>query len=60
MNDITVIEENKHETKMANETGRYDNNTCESPDITIKVDLINYDESKEIGQETVRTDVTVA
>ena len=38
---------------------RDDNNTLESPDITIKVDLKNHDEFKEVEQETVRTDETV-
>ena len=45
--------------KMTNANERYDNRTLESPDIAIKVDLKNYDEFKEVEQETVRTDETV-
>ena len=52
INDTTVNEENVQVTKMTNENERYDNNTLKSPDIAIKVDLINYDEFKEVEQET--------
>ena len=63
-NDIDIIETtvndvNVQETKTTNGNESYNNNTLESPNITIKVDLKNYDEFKEVEQETVRADETV-
>ena len=59
ISDTTVNDVNVQETKTTNGNERYNSNTLESPDITIKVDLKNYDEFKEVEQETVRTDETV-
>ena len=62
INDTTVNEVNvrrMYKKKMTNANERFDNRALESPDIAIKVDLKNYDEFKDVGQETVRTDETV-